>query len=193
MNNGSGNRQSESRTVAAFHAVRLHGSSEVRCETGQPQSVVVEIDDNLLTLIETIVASGVLDISARERYNSAQGLKVTIAVPSLSLVRIVGSAKLDLVSLNESDFQLAIEGEGEISAQGQVANFELEIEGSGTCRCFDLATQNSSVSISGEGEAYLSVSTSLSVEISGSGRIEYKGDPPRVTQDISGTGTVVKI
>jgi hypothetical protein len=192
MNIGSGNRQSDSRTVAAFHALKLHGSSEVLCRVGQKQGLVVEIDDNLLALIDTTVAAGVLKISSSEPYNSTQGLKVTIAVQSLLMVRIVGSAELDVAGLDETDFQIAIEGHGDVTAQGRASTFKLDVDGSGTCRCFDLAARDVSVSISGKGNVFLSVTNTISVEISGKGRVEYKGDPV-VTQDISGAGTVVKV
>ena len=46
--------------------------------------------------------------------------------------------------------------------------------------------------ISGSGNATVTVSDRLDAQLSGSGQLTYYGNPPQVTQDVSGSGRVTK-
>lgn len=65
------------------------------------------------------------------------------------------------------------------------------MSGSGEYHASALATKTALVQISSSGNAELMVSDVLQVQISGSGTLRYSGDP-RVTQDATGSGKVIK-
>src|SRR6476469_1809892 len=61
---GSGTAATEQRTVSPFSQVRVSGVIELKASIGQPQSVSVSGDDNVVPLIRTDVHDGKLLISA---------------------------------------------------------------------------------------------------------------------------------
>lgn len=48
------------------------------------------------------------------------------------------------------------------------------------------------MTVSGSANVVVAVSRALDVHISGSATVTYRGDPPDVKQDISGSGRLVK-
>ena len=65
---GSGVIVAESRFVDDFDAISLNGSANLLISVGEPASVTVEIDDNLLDVITTEVDNGCLEIRNTKNY-----------------------------------------------------------------------------------------------------------------------------
>lgn len=57
----------------------------------------------------------------------------------------------------------------------------------------DLVTEKCEVRISGSGDVEVNVQEELTSKISGSGDIRYKGEPKRVNNHSSGSGSVRKM
>ncbi|HVY49735.1 MAG TPA: DUF2807 domain-containing protein, partial [Minicystis sp.] len=62
---GSGHAKTETRSVAAFHAVDLSGSLEAEVKVGAPQKVEITGDDNLVPLVTTSVEGGKLSVQTK--------------------------------------------------------------------------------------------------------------------------------
>src|SRR6478672_12019098 len=80
---GSGNRKTERRELAPFKSVDSSGAYEVNIVCQQTQSFEIEGDDNILPIIKTEVANGVLSIHGDEAYNVSKPIAVRISVPDL--------------------------------------------------------------------------------------------------------------
>ena len=207
---GSGNVISESRQLPEFVSIKLEGQGKVALTKGNPASLTVTTDDNILPAIETEVKNGKLIISHEKGKNlRPTKLNYTIAVKDLEGISIAGSGDVTcndtLVSDNfyaeisgSGDITLAVEttrlesdisGSGSIYLSGSTNYYAATITGSGDVDAFDLQAGESSVVITGSGKCKISVSENLSAKITGSGDVLYKGQP-QISQSITGSGKV---
>jgi len=83
-----------------------------------------------------------------------------------------------------------LSGSSEMVAQGEARVVDVEINGSGEADLGDLKAREASVDISGSGEATIAPTEAADLDISGSGEVTLLTNPPRLTSDVSGSGTV---
>jgi hypothetical protein len=208
---GSGVMRTEPRAVGAFTGISLAIDALVEIAAGEQQSVVIEGDDNILPLIETVVENGNLKIRMKERNVSIRSATIKVVVNARSLnslsiagsgdiraaslksdslsARIAGSGDIRIGSLDSGSLQVSISGSGDFTAAGRANTLETGIAGSGNLKVGNLETQRASIKISGSGNALVWAHETLSVRISGNGDVAYFGDPA-LTKSISGSGSI---
>jgi hypothetical protein len=192
---GNGTRASEHRQVSNFTAIQLNGSGKVNIVKGQPLSVTVTDDGNLLPYIETRVEHNELTIGYKSNAHVRHGnLVVTIVMPEVNGAILEGSGDFTITGdfVTAGTFNTRISGSGSIAINGRTANhLDAEINGSGKIRASGLQVNTAKVTISGSGNAEVRVNDQLEARIYGSGHIYYWGTPA-VTTRISGSGKVEK-
>lgn len=102
-----------------------------------------------------------------------------------------GRVLLDLAVANDSDF--SISGSGRIEAKGRTKKAEISISGSGKVLAADFEAQRCEVRISGSGSVEINVNEELNSRISGSGSVSYRGNPSKVNNHSSGSGSVRRL
>jgi hypothetical protein len=102
-----------------------------------------------------------------------------------------GRVELRMNISGKSDF--GISGSGKIVAAGKTDEVEISISGSGKVLGADLETNRCEVKISGSGSVEINVKEELDSQISGSGSVSYKGNPSKINNNASGSGTVRKL
>ncbi|MHC5039812.1 MAG: head GIN domain-containing protein [Planctomycetota bacterium] len=182
----------ESRSVEPFQAIELRGSGEIFVSVGSEPSIVVEIDDNLLELITTRVRKGRLVISNDKSFITGIGLTVTITLPKLEDVVILGSGNVQIWGLENEDFTVKIAGSGDVKAVGKSQSVKVRITGSGDADLSELAAKEADVKITGSGDALVNAKEKLRGAITGSGDIGFLGDP-EVESHVVGSGEVQKV
>lgn len=212
---GSGKTASETRTVAEFQAIKSAGSMNLVVKQGAQTSVVVNADDNLLPLLETIVegsgdnATLLVRWKRGESINSRSQVTINIVTPRLSLVgasgsgdiqvqgfqtpalqvAVAGSGNARLDNLSTDDLGIRISGSGDVAGQGRAAKMKVNIAGSGSVKLSELKSEDVTVSIAGSGDAAVNAQKTLSVSIAGSGDVTYTGDA-MVKSSVAGSGSV---
>lgn len=186
---GSGVMATETRDVGDFTGVDLRGSANVTIAVGQPASVVLELDDNLLPLIQTEVRNGQLVIDNKKSYSSSRGLSVSITVPELNQLAVNGAGDISIVNLNSDQFEVDLNGSSDVTALGSARKLAVTINGSGTVHLEDVVTNEATATIRGSGDIRLHVVEKLSANILGSGDIRYRGTP-QVSKSIQGSGSI---
>lgn len=189
---GSGNLSSESRPVKGFHAIELAGSGDMEVVFGESESLVIEGDDNLLPLIETKVQGGTLVISTRPNtnINTRLGIYYKVTMKSLDALNLPGSGNITVDGLQAQSIKLDIPGSGTLTILGATDSVNATINGSGNILCGDLQSSSATVQINGSGLVEVNASESVSANINGSGTVQYHGNPAKVDQRISGSGSV---
>jgi hypothetical protein len=106
---------------------------------------------------------------------------------------VSGSGRVNLVMdvAGKSDF--GISGSGKIQASGKSDGVDIAISGSGKVLGADFQTARCDVRISGSGNVEINVTEELDSHISGSGNVSYKGNPSKVNNHASGSGSVRKM
>jgi len=210
---GSGDLVTESREVSNFDRVDLSGAGEVRITQGASESLTVETDDNIMQYVSTQVRGGTLVIGL-----DTQGLQAVTATKLLFTLNLVnlegvsisgsgsvladaidtdtlevdvsGSGDLRIDSLTAGKTDVQISGSGEVELAGESPDQDVRISGSGKYHGKDLQGESVRANVSGSGNATVWVTGSLDASVSGSGSVDYYGDPPMVNSSESGSGTI---
>lgn len=186
---GSGNVVSETREVSGFNEIVLLGSGDVIVSVTGTESLVIEAEDNLLSLLTTDVRSGRLELGADMSFSATKGITYTITAATFDGVTINGSGDVTASGINANSFEATINGSGHVEPAGTAGELTVGINGSGSFDGAGLAASTGAVDVSGSGSVVVNVSDELDVSIGGSGDVEYLGDPT-LTQSIGGSGSV---
>ncbi|NNE73488.1 MAG: DUF2807 domain-containing protein [Acidimicrobiales bacterium] len=208
---GSGEISSEVRSVAGFTRISLQREGTVEVGQGPTESLVVTTDDNLLTLIETEVVDGTLELrtaidtdiepSDTVRYEigvrDLDGLELTGAgtvsidgwVTDAAAVRMSGAGELRVGSLDATSLDATHSGAGSLLVEGEVQRQMVAFSGVGDYDAADLVSEEAIVQGSGVGAMTLWVTDRLDLTLSGVGDFSYYGSP-RIEQTVSGVGTI---
>ena len=193
---GGGAIISENRTVPAFTEIQINGDGEATVVYGLTQEVTVTGYENLLPVYETKMLGSVLQLqfkpnNYRIRNNN---IKVRITVPSLSNLRINGSGNISAANFaNGNTLTTYINGSGNIVVKdSKYINASYIINGSGEITATTTEAKQAAAEIHGSGNIRLKVANKLDANISGSGTIDYWGNPTTVNTQVSGSGKINK-
>lgn len=186
---GSGDVITESRDVSGFDEIVLMTSGDVVVEVTGSESLEIEADDNVMSLLTSEVVNGRLELGSSGSFSTTRGITYTITASELVGVTISGSGNIDVSGVDTDSFQATVTGSGNIDPSGSSTSLEVTISGSGEFSGDDLESAIGDVTVSGSGEAVVNVTDNLVVRITGSGDVRYMGDPT-IDQDISGSGGV---
>ena len=190
---GSGVVATETRDAFSFTEVRVSGSGEVTIEQTGTESVVVEAEDNLLPLLETRVADGVLHLGLKRNTSirPMKPIRYRVTVKDLTGVAISGSGSVRATGIDTDRLTADISGSGSADLAGRADVVTLRVSGSGSYDASELQSKSVKVDISGSGDALVNAGDELDASISGSGSVRYGGDPD-VRKRVSGSGTVAR-
>ena len=207
----------ETRAVTEFDAIALGGSFNLQVSQGDKTSVVVQADDKLLPLIETVVDNGRLEVRWKRGtqswgWNSSRdNIKVTVVTPKLRALSAAGSGDIQLAAFNTPALKLsisgsgnallsalttdelgvAVAGSGDVKGAGKATKVAINIAGSGDVKLIEMKSDDATVKISGSGSATVNAGKTLAVSIAGSGDVTYSGEAT-VKSSVAGSGSVSK-
>lgn len=188
---GSGNVVTEERPLNGFTAVSLQGLGRLEIDQTGSESVSITADDNFLPYIETRVQGSKLIIAIQDNttFNEITDLVYHVTVKSIDNLELDGAGDIEVNHLDVEDWQVNLDGGGNINVSGKATRQEVEINGLGLYNAEDLSCQEATVQQNGAGMVVVQVSDQLDVTIDGVGSVEYIGNPT-VTKTLNGLGTV---
>ncbi len=207
---GSGKLVRESRAVSDFSAVEICCGMQLILTQGEPATVELEGDDNILPEIETLVSGDRLIVQFRQRISLWTSMRTPIQVyvtmPTISAVEVSGGGAMTAGTIQSDTFQLTLSGGShadvdelqvtELRADlsggahativgGTVTTQLVDASGGSHYLAADLQSEQANLDISGGSEARIWARESLVVDASGGSDVAYYGRPD-VDQDISG-------
>lgn len=213
---GNGNIKTEDRQVGSFTAVENKGSFDVEISYGEPATVRVEADENILPIITTKVQDGKLVISTEKGgFNSSHRLKVYVSMTTIDGLAVRGSGNIHGAGkfVGRGTTQLEVSGSGNLKlsfsefatvealvrgsgnmilTDGAIGNLNAAIYGSGNIDSYATTSKNVMAKTNGSGNVKVMVTGSLIAESNGSGNVYYKGSITNVNMKSNGSGKVVK-
>ena len=211
---GSGTVKSETRAVSGYTGIALSVPAVADIVQGSSEGIVIETDDNILPLIETVIEDSKLKIRFKDRNMSVstKTLKMTINVKTIDSLAVAGAGNLRasklqagklktsiagsgdvrITALDVDTLAVSIAGSGDFAAGGKANSVEAKIAGSGNLKIGTLASGSVKISIAGSGDATVWAKESLTISVAGSGDISYYGDP-KVKQSVAGSGSVKRL
>jgi Putative auto-transporter adhesin, head GIN domain len=188
---GSSSVTSESRDVSGFDEVELDGVGNLSIQQTGSESLSVEAEEDVLPKLRTEVKGNRLIIAPEPNttISTTRPINYELTVKDLSALDVSGSGNVDAEDISTDDLTINVGGTGDVKISGKVESQDVEVSGSGDYQAGDLESQDAKVDVGGSGSALVNVSNELDASASGSGSVEYIGDPT-VNQDVSGSGEV---
>lgn len=207
----------QNRSVEPFNYVSFGISGDLTIKQGNAFEVILEGDEEDLDQIVTEVSGDRLRIKTKNNnWNWNWGsskIKVTVTLKDFSGLDVSGSGDavsigvlkgddVDLsvsgsgnmdIKLEAQEVDMSVSGSGSISLTGKGTNADLSISGSGKLDAEDFIAETVEVRISGSGSARVYATKEIDSRISGSGSVRYAGDPDKVYNKSSGSGSVRKM
>lgn len=192
---GSGNVQKQNRSLPPFTQIEVGSAFTVKLNQGEP-NVIIETDDNLNNLIETLVDNGVLTINSSGIKNPTS-LKVYITAPDITNIELSGAArvestgvlnfpKLNLsasgasranLELNTEELNTEVSGASRVTLKGYAANHNSEVSGASSVNAMMLKTITTTSEVSGAARMSVYAKTQLITDITAAGTLTYFDNP----------------
>ncbi|SMC56520.1 head GIN domain-containing protein [Cellulophaga tyrosinoxydans] len=213
---GNGNITTIKKSVGDYESLDMAGFFDVKLIEGKEGNITITGEENLLEYIVTEVKDGKLILKTEKGVNlqpsHRNGIKITIPVEQINSVYLSGSGDItsektltadsfkatisgsgDIsLDLAVKELKTSISGSGDIELTGNTDTFDLSISGSGDIDAFKLAANHVDVSVSGSGDIEVTANKSIKARVSGSGDINYRGNPEKVDTKSSGSGDISK-
>lgn len=188
---GSGNVVTESREVSGFTGVEVSGSARLVVEQGDTESLSITADDNLMQYLTSEVQGSTLMLGTKNfaSLSPTDAIVYKLSVRNLDRLGISGSVEADVRGIRTDSLTVGVSGSGKITVSGEADAQEINVSGSAEYEAEDFKTKDASINISGSAKAVVAVSDNLDVRVSGSGDVEYIGNP-EITKSISGAGNI---
>ena len=187
---GDGRLAHEGRAAGNVSAINVSGPLEVNVRVGAAPSLDVEADGNLLPLIRTEVAGGVLRMWVEGSVRSNNSMRVTYTLPTLTQVESTGSGRLTISELNGAPLDFTKTGSGAANLSGRVSRLDLRHTGSGQVNASALQTGDANVTLSGSGRMSLGQvqGSALTVNLHGSGSLQAGGAVTSLNAHVHASG-----
>ena len=186
---GNGDIKTEERPTAAFAELDAGGAFAIEWHNGSP-ALQITTDENLLPLIESDVVDNTLRLRTREHIWPTRGIKVVISSPNRTGGKMRGAVKLIVTQLSGPTFALESKGASEVTLDGSVDRLLVDMTGASQLAADKLQAKTAEISTTGAGDAEVAVSDTLKVVITGAGKVTYSGNPPTISKQITGAGSI---
>jgi hypothetical protein len=214
---GSGRKVEDRRSVQDFTAVEVDGALEGQVVVGQPFSVVLAGDDNLLPLVSTEVRGGRLIVRMKDRVDvdPRAGLTATIHLPRLERAEVngastltvtassgvgpnlvlaaSGASKVSAAGLKLESLKLEASGASHVEVTGSAGRLQAEVSGASHLAARELAVRTAAVEVSGASHAEVNGQEDVSGSASGAANVAVWGSPPRLAVSTSGAASVERM
>jgi Putative auto-transporter adhesin, head GIN domain len=187
---GNGIIETDNREVGDFRKIDTGVVADVVVHVGQPKSVRITFDQNLLPMVKTEVNGETLKIFSKGSWSSKSGCTIEIGVPELTDLDASGVGSTTVVDFAGDQLAIDVSGVGSVTVSGTTKSLDLNVSGVGNADLDELKAESVTVSISGVGGASVFASQSVSGGVSGVGGLEIHGNPTDRKVRRSGIGDV---
>ncbi len=177
-------------TLANFNSIRVAIAADVTISQGEPAAATLSGETRVLDKVAFDITGNQLTIRPSTSFSTQQPLKIELVAPHVEAVALDASGQIEVRDVAESKLTLTINGAGDISANGQVANLTGLISGAGDLKLRRLEAAQADVTVEGAGNVEVTARQRLAATINGSGDIVYFGEPAAVTRNINGAGLI---
>jgi Putative auto-transporter adhesin, head GIN domain len=186
----AGPTRTETRTVASFDRIELHGRTNLTVRAGATRTLSLRGGEHVLEKLDTTVRDGTLIFDPQDGgLNDDHEVEATITVPRLRAVEADGAGSIRLLNLASEALELRNTGASDFAASGWVDRLSAIVEGAGELDLGNLKARDATVRIEGVGDAEVTVWRELHAIVTGVGDIEYRGNPTLLFDD-EGIGEV---
>lgn len=192
---GSGNTITETRTLPSFTSIDLVGNRNAEFVYSTESKVELTGYGNLLNSLQEKVENGRLSFEYPGHTNVRNdNIRLRIYTPHITKATLVGNADVKIGSgFNNSDFKAELAGNGKLRFAPNHFN-KLELRTSGNAEVYAEPAEAKRVDVEVSGNAFIEVRATerISIQVSGSGEVNYWGNPSDADIHISGHGHAIR-
>lgn len=187
---GEGSVVSETRTLPSYGSIQVNGDVDVDIIAANRNEVIVSGYQNLVPVYHTNVTNGTLHLEFDRKYWHVRrnNIRVTIFTQGFRSVSLNGSGDIVIGKhITTNELETTINGSSNIAPDtGGDETVRAKINGLVDVRRAVAAQAYAEISVSGDIDLW---ATNYSYAgISGSGLIDYRGNPARVDTKVAGSG-----
>jgi len=214
---GNGNVTTKNISTSDYDKVIVSGFYDVDLVEGTEGKITIKGEENLLEFVAIEVKDNILRIGTEKgkRISPGMGKTITVTVPfqSLGEVSLAGSGDINSkatikaskfttslsgsgdvkLTVDAKDVSSKVTGSGDLTIKGKADNLNCEVTGSGDLDAFGLQSANVDSSVTGSGNCKVYCTDFLMARVTGSGDINYKGDPKKKDTKVHGSGSISKV
>ncbi len=176
---GSGKTVTKTYDYQNFNKVNFDDlDGKIEIEVGNPFSISITIDDNLLEILTVIEHSGDKQLTValkgnrnNKMYIEDTKISVKITMPILLEVSNNGNSGLVVTNINSKNFKTENPVNGSTTLSGIVDNLEVICRGNGNLNAEKLLAKNAKIVCRGNGNARVNAKTIIESNQSGNGNI----------------------
>jgi hypothetical protein len=189
---GSGDIVNQAINISNFDRVALEGFGSVFITQGQTESLSVQTDDNLISLLDINVQGRELRLGVKRGYTitPSQSIAFHLIVEDLSAITVDGSGDFYVEPIQSGKLAVSIRGSGNIELEGLTSEeLSIELDGSGNITIQDMRVETIETSLQGSGDITLEGKADTeNVKLGGSGNY-LAGDLEATSAHISIPGS----
>jgi hypothetical protein len=205
------------RPIESFNQISASSSVNVYIQQGEKEDLRVETREDLQKFVKTEVRGNLLAIYTENfpknwnwREENNIYIKVFVTVRDLQKIEASGASDIFFdnqlitksfelhlhgssdakINLKCYNFVCDIHGSSDAVLNGEVEEMDAKIHGSSDLKAYNLQVRHCRIQISGSGDAFISVNGELDATVSGSGDLNYQGNPNIRKMQVSGSGDV---
>lgn len=211
---GNGNVTTVERSTGTYSGIKCAGFMDFKLVPGTEGKISISAESNLIEYIITEIKNDALIVKVKNntnlKPNRNKPIIITIPYESVDHVSLSGSGDVwnegtivssnfdssisgsgDVVlKISSSTAKASVSGSGDLTLKGSATKLIAGVTGSGDFHGFDLESVDVDVSVTGSGDAGVNVSGELRARVTGSGDIEYRGNPTREDSKVTGSGSI---
>ena len=188
---GSGTVVTKSRQLDDFDTISISGTFTVRIINGQPGSVAVTTDDNLIPFVKVHATGGMLELSMEPgSYKPSDEIRIRVTAPSIHSLDVAGASEVSQEAIDEKDVTVDVSGASRLTLEGRCDSLDVSVSGASRLNARELSAKIADVDISGASRATILASESIAGDVSGASKLVHRGTPDSLEVETSGASKV---
>jgi len=178
----------EQRQVPSFSKIDISGVFDVTIQYQKKNQITVTADKNLLPHIVTRVTSGELYVFSDRSICTKSELHIDIKSDEIEKIRSSGANDIFVSGVKSNRLEIEMDGAGDINLSGKAKLFIVNLSGAADMEAENLKAETVQISSTGAGDAAIYVSKKLDAKVTGSGTVNYSGNPKEIIKKLTGAG-----
>jgi hypothetical protein len=191
--NGNRNVITQTRDLATFDGIKATGIFKIVFTQGEPQSVKIETDENLIDKIVTDVNSNILQLATKGNINNPTKLVVYITAKNLKTLLMDGASKFSAtnkittqklqfglsgvaaatLNIDASEITGDLSGVGKLELEGNGDALNADVSGTAKLSASKFEVKTAKINTSGVASATVNATSSVFFDASGASNIKY--------------------
>jgi len=189
---GSGNVVTQEEDITGFDRLDVDQGFHVDVRQGEPTSVVIRANDNLIEEVRVVKEGSTLKIGLKpgSSYNLQNvTLEADVTMPVLAEADLWGGSHLR-GDIEAGDVTFKLSGGSHVTLSGSAGDLTVDVEGGSHAKLADLQVIDAHVEASGGSHATVNPSGTLDAVAKGGSHVRYVGSPTLGTIDKDSSSSV---